>query len=135
MPLLTERTRLTIRAEHEAQQLRIELERQRIARDLHDVVGHALTTVTVQAGVAAHLLGSDPDSARRALEEIVQASGQALRDVRGIVGVLRDPAVAGAPIDPGPRLEGVADLVAHARHLGMDVTWSLTGPRRGSRGR
>ncbi|MDQ1307779.1 MAG: hypothetical protein QG671_3613, partial [Actinomycetota bacterium] len=87
--LRIERVELAIRAERDLQQLRIEQERRRIARDLHDAVGHALTTITVQSGVAARLLDTRPAFAREALLEISAAGGEALRDLRSVVGMLR----------------------------------------------
>jgi signal transduction histidine kinase len=127
MELLTERAELAVRCERDAQRLRLELERRRVARDLHDGIGHALTTINVQAGVAVHLLAINPEFARQALVEIAAASGEAMRDVRGIVGVLRDSEDVASPVAPGPGLGDVAGLVERARRLGIDVTLATTG--------
>ena len=74
-------------------------ERLRIARDVHDVVAHAMVAINVQAGVAAHLIDRDPEQARSALREIKASSGEALADLRATLGVLRDPDAA-APVAP-----------------------------------
>ena len=66
-------------------------ERLRIAREVHDVVAHAMVAINVQAGVAAHLLDDDPEQAREALLQIKRTSGEALTDLRATLGVLRDP--------------------------------------------
>ena len=69
---------------------RVVEERLRIARDVHDVVAHAMVAINVQAGVGAHLLDRDPDQARRTLLDIKQTSGEALADLRSTLGVLRN---------------------------------------------
>src|SRR6266540_1952834 len=89
--LLLERLELAERTREEEAQRRAEQERLRIARDLHDVVAHTLTTINVQAGVAAHLLDRDPGHARNALTTIETASHDALDELRTVLGVLREP--------------------------------------------
>ena len=69
---------------------RIGEERLRIARDVHDVVAHAMVAINVQSGVGAHLLDRDPEQARRTLLDIKRASGEALSDLRATLGVLRN---------------------------------------------
>jgi signal transduction histidine kinase len=127
MVLRLERADLLLRAERASHQRRVEQERRRIARDLHDVVGHALTTVNVQASVAAHLLDSQPEFARQALREIATASAEALRDVRGLVGMLREPDGSRVPVDAGPRLEDLAVLIDQARRVGVEATLTVQG--------
>ncbi|MBN1174636.1 MAG: sensor histidine kinase [Micromonosporaceae bacterium] len=126
--LRIERAELAVRAERDAQRLRIEQERQRIARDLHDAVGHALTTITVQAGVAGRLLDTRPEFAREALAEISAASGEALRDLRGVVGMLRGSDGADDSTGPEPCLDDLVVLVDRARGVGVDTTLTVTGP-------
>lgn len=65
-------------------------ERTRLARELHDSVGHALTVTTMQAGAAAEVLDSDPAFARRALEAIADTGRAALDDLDHVLGLLRD---------------------------------------------
>jgi signal transduction histidine kinase len=75
---------------HEEESLRrIAEERLRIARELHDVVSHSIAMINVQAGVAVHVMDERPEEARAALVAIKTASRDALRDLRGILGLLR----------------------------------------------
>src|SRR5205823_12729 len=78
---------------------RIEAERLRIARELHDVVAHSIATINVQAGVALHVIDKQPEHAAEALRAIKEASRDALREMRGILGLLRqaDDLAARAP--------------------------------------
>ncbi|PDQ34542.1 MAG: hypothetical protein B5766_10875 [Candidatus Lumbricidophila eiseniae] len=84
-------------------------ERVRIARELHDVIGYALSQITVQAGVGLHLMDRDPDQARLALMNIRDVSKSALAEARTVLGVLRD---RDAPVLPQPGLAGIARLIA-----------------------
>jgi signal transduction histidine kinase len=125
--LLLERLELAERTrEHEARRL-VERERLRIARDLHDVVAHTLTTINVQAGVAAHLLDRDLCHVRGALDTIELASREALDELRVVVGVLRDRDAA--PLTPAPSIDDVRDLVEHSRALGHDIQLEIVGER------
>jgi signal transduction histidine kinase len=101
-------------------------ERLRIARELHDVLGHHLSLINVQAGVGLHLLDSRPEQAREALTAIRSASAEALREVRSVLGVLR-PQDEQAPRAPAPGLDGLAELTAEA---GLPVTVRRTGEPR-----
>ncbi|GAA3548605.1 hypothetical protein GCM10022419_031100 [Nonomuraea rosea] len=89
-------------------------ERLRIARDVHDAVGHAMSLINVQAGAALHRFADRPDKAEEALATIKQASAQALRELRATVGELRH--------DPGA--EGIGRLVDNARRAGLDVRFT-----------
>jgi signal transduction histidine kinase len=82
---------------------RVSDERLSIAREIHDVVAHAMTAINVQAGVAAHLLERDPGQAHGALRDIKRVSGEALGELRQTLDVLRDPAQA-VPLAPGASL-------------------------------
>ncbi len=125
--ILLERLELAERSREEEAQRRAEQERLRIARDLHDVVAHTLTTINVQAGVAAHLLDRDPSRGRDALATIESASHEALEELRTILGVLREPADADAPLEPAPDLSAVDTLIAQARNTGLDVSLEIEG--------
>jgi signal transduction histidine kinase len=99
-------------------------ERLRIARELHDVLAHSLSGITVQAGVGLHLMDREPEAARRALTEIRDASRDALDEVRDVLGVLR--AEGEAPRSP---TGGLATLVDRARADGLTVhTDGLAAP-------
>ncbi|MEM7337742.1 MAG: histidine kinase [Actinomycetota bacterium] len=118
-----ERLRTRIDTEAEA---RVQAERLAIARDLHDVVAHALSGITVQAGVAAHLLDRDPDQARQALERINGAGRTALEDLRDMVGSLRTTDEAPRrPVLTDPN--DLRDVVAGAEANGVPLTVEVTG--------
>ncbi|GAA0919113.1 histidine kinase [Nonomuraea longicatena] len=72
-------------------------ERNRLARELHDSVGHALSVVTVQAAAAGRVLESDPATARNALAAIEQSARSALEDLDHVLGVLREEAAGRGP--------------------------------------
>jgi signal transduction histidine kinase len=105
----------------------IEEERMRIARELHDVVAHTLTTINVRAAAAAERLG--PGEPRTALEKIEQASHDAIGELRAILGVLRDPDGSEAPRAPVPGVENIAELVRRTRDGGVDVGLEVSGER------
>ncbi len=111
--------------EREAER-RAEQERLRIARELHDVVAHTLTTINVQAGVAGHLLDRDPGNARAALGTIEAASHEALQELRAILGVLREPGDGNAPLEPAPGLAAVEAVIELARG-GGEVGFEVEG--------
>ena len=77
-------------------------ERVRIARELHDVIGHALSQINVQASVGLHLMDRDPEQARSALGSIKETSKTALEEVRSVLGVIRSE--ADAPLAPQAEL-------------------------------
>jgi signal transduction histidine kinase len=103
---------------------RIGEERLQIAREIHDVVAHAMTAINVQAGVAAHLVDRDPVQAHDALREIKRTSGEALAELRLTLNVLRDsdPAHPGAaPLGPSAGLQDLAPLASGLRGAGVEV--------------
>lgn len=106
-----------------------EAERMRIARELHDVLAHSLSQISVQAGVGLHLFDSEPEKAKEALASIKQASGRALDEVRGVLGVLRHEGERPARA-PEPDLSDLPELVRTAREAGVSVTLlnELTDP-------
>ncbi|MDT4994016.1 MAG: hypothetical protein QOH97_3908 [Actinoplanes sp.] len=114
------------RAQQEQERRQASEERLRIARELHDVLGHHLSLINVQAGVGLHLMDNRPEQAREALSAIKTASAEALREVRAVLGVLR-PEEEAAPRQPALGLDRLADLTAGA---GLEVTTTVTGERR-----
>lgn len=125
---LLERVDQAERAREEEAQRRAEQERLRIARELHDVVAHTITTVNVQAGVALHLFDDDPAHARASLVAIKETSHEALDELRGLLGVLRNGDGAGEPLlEPAPDLVAVDKLVDEARTSGLDVDLEVVG--------
>ncbi|GAB1646217.1 sensor histidine kinase [Krasilnikovia sp. MM14-A1259] len=114
------------RAHDEQERRQASEERLRIARELHDVLGHHLSLINVQAGVGLHLMDSRPEQAREALSAIKSASAEALREVRAVLGVLR-PEEEAAPRQPALGLDRLAELTADA---GLPVTTTTSGDRR-----
>jgi signal transduction histidine kinase len=104
----------------EESQRRLGEERLRIAREVHDVVAHAMVAINVQAGVAAHRLDRDPEQARSALRAIKQTSGEALSDLRATLGVLRGEERE-APVRPAAGLGDLEELAAGLRAAGVRV--------------
>lgn len=105
---------------------RVQAERLRIARDLHDVVAHGLSTISVQSGVAAHLIDIDPDNARQALEAINTTGKRTLEELRSMVGVLRstdETPLRPTPTDP----DDLTDLIESAERAGLRVTTTVEG--------
>jgi signal transduction histidine kinase len=95
-------------------------ERLRIAREVHDVVAHAMVGINVQAGVAAHRLRRDPENAEAALRDIKAVSGAALADLRATLGVLRGSDEA-APLGPAMTLADLDQLTRGLRAAGVAV--------------
>jgi signal transduction histidine kinase len=129
--LLLERLDAAERTREVEAQRRAEQERLRIARELHDVVAHTLTTINVQAGVAAHLLDGEPERAQAALATIEGASHEALDELRVILGVLREQDGAEAPLEPAPTMESIASLIEHGRAAGGEISLKVTGEQPG----
>ncbi|MFJ8582603.1 sensor histidine kinase [Micromonospora sp. NPDC093277] len=113
-----ERARQAERTREEEARSRVDAERLRIAREVHDTVAHAIAIINVQAGVTAYLLDKRPERAREALVIIEQTSAQALHEMRAILGVLRSPDNGRVP---HPGLGQINDLTAMAREAGLDV--------------
>ena len=101
-------------------------ERDRIARELHDVVAHSVSVMVVQAGAARLRLGKPPGPTAAALEAIEQAGRQALSELRVMLGVLRDgPLDADQWLTPLPGLADVPDLVGRLRSTGLPVVLEM----------
>ncbi|MFJ2899048.1 sensor histidine kinase [Streptomyces sp. NPDC087218] len=118
-------------AEEEAR-LRAAEERLRIAREVHDVVGHNISMINVQAGAALHRLkktAPPDDIATAALEEIKAASKETLRELRATLGVLRQVDEA-APTAPPPGADRLPELADGARRAGLDVHLTTHGEPR-----
>jgi signal transduction histidine kinase len=120
-----ERAERAERTREELARSRVDAERLRIAREVHDTVAHAITIINVQAGVTAHVLDKRPDRARETLVAIEQTSSQALREMRALLGVLRDSDDGRVP---QPGLEQIDELAAKARDAGLDIKLEATSP-------
>jgi signal transduction histidine kinase len=101
-------------------------ERARIARELHDVVGHAVSVMTVQASGVRRLLKPDQEREREALEIVEQTGREALAEMRRLVGVLRRPEEAPA-LAPQPSLKHLDRLIAQAGEAGLPVEVQVHG--------
>jgi signal transduction histidine kinase len=114
-------------AEREEQaRLAVAEERARIARELHDVVGHSVSVMTVQASAARRLLRPHQEKEREALLVVEQTGREALAEMRRMVGVLRRPDEAPA-LAPQPSLEHIEKLVSHTRETGLPVELRIEG--------
>ncbi|MCX4386518.1 histidine kinase [Micromonospora peucetia] len=102
-------------------------ERNRLARELHDSVGHALTVATLQAGAARELLDRDPEFVRRALGAIEEAGRSAMDDLDHVLGLLREPDGRQAALVPQRTLADLDRLVADTRVAGLPVDARCTG--------
>jgi signal transduction histidine kinase len=101
-------------------------ERVRIARELHDIVAHHMSVISLQAGLAEYVLDVDPPTAKSAIANVGDASREALLDMRRLLDVLRvDP-----EYDPQPGLDLLDDLVSRTRSAGLPVEVVVTGERR-----
>lgn len=122
----------------EAARLAVLEERARIAREMHDIVAHSLAVIVRQAEGGAFVAGQDPHAVGRVLQTIADTGRSALADMRGLLGVLRDPA-SGSGGEPGGSCEaepvagpqpGLADLprlVAGVRDSGVDAELTESG--------
>lgn len=100
------------------------MERNRIAREMHDVLAHRISLVAMQAGVLDHRGDLGTEESRVLLRGITDGSRQALEDLRDVLGVLRaDPE---RPEPPQPSLDRIPELVADARSSGLDITLATT---------
>jgi signal transduction histidine kinase len=117
------------RAEADAQR-RIDEERLRIARELHDVVAHTMATINVQASAAAALLPDRPRQAEESIAAIRSASKDGLRELRAILNVLRHADEALDPTEPAPGLARLDALAEGVRAAGLPVTVTVTGAPR-----
>ena len=121
-----ERARRAEREREERARLAVSEERARIARELHDVVGHSVSVMTVQASAVRRLLKPEQEREREALLIVEQTGREAMAEMRRMVGVLRRPEEAPA-LAPQPSLEHLDKLVEHARESGLPVTLRVEG--------
>ncbi|GAA5150592.1 histidine kinase [Nocardioides marinquilinus] len=98
-------------------------ERARIAHELHDVIGHALTVSLLHVTSARLALDEDPAEAAASLAEAERLAQQSLAEVRAVVGLMRD-AAGSAPLPGADQLD---ELVASFRRAGADVDWQVVG--------
>ncbi|WP_254645175.1 sensor histidine kinase [Streptomyces malaysiensis] len=126
---LVEQEELT--AEERARRTLLE-ERNRIARELHDVVAHHMSVISIQAQVAPHLAENPSDELKENLAGIRQNAVEALAELRRVLGVLRseDALADGARHAPQPTLDRLDELVGTVRGTGITILTDVTGERR-----
>ncbi|MCZ2814232.1 histidine kinase [Modestobacter sp. VKM Ac-2979] len=101
--------------------------RDRLARELHDSVGHALSLASVQAGAARRLLTRDPVAAEEAIRATEDATRRALVDLEHVLGLLREEEQAATDVAPAPDLRDLTELVGTARAAGAVVSVEVRG--------
>jgi signal transduction histidine kinase len=124
---LLEQRAAALEREREAQQrAAVVAERSRIARELHDVVAHAISIVVLQARGARRTLADDPAAASAALDAIEETATKALVEMRRVVHVLRDEDEAG-DLTPAPSLRQLDAMVDQVREAGVKVDVTIEG--------
>jgi signal transduction histidine kinase len=113
----------TERAGEDEARRRLEVERLRIARELHDVVAHGFATIALQAGVAAHVVDDHPEQAAEALRAIRAASKDVMGEMRTILGMLR----ADGDAEEGPGLHRIDALARTASSAGVQTSVHVSG--------
>jgi signal transduction histidine kinase len=119
------------RAEAERGRQAVREERVRIARELHDVVAHSLSVVTVQAGVGRKIEETRPGEALRALRAVEVTGRSALEELRRILGLLRDDDAEQPSLAPVPGIEDLEELADSVRAAGVPVGLTVTGDAAG----
>lgn len=123
--VLEERAAILERERDEHARVTVAEERARIAREMHDIVAHAMSVIVLQARGARRMIAGDPDAARDALDAIESTSSQALAEMRQMLGLLRDD--DDAPRAPDPGLAELDGLVAQLREAGLQVDVDVEG--------
>ncbi|MGW9556303.1 sensor histidine kinase [Nocardiopsis sp. NPDC055551] len=124
---LEERARWLERERDARARVAVAEERERIAREMHDVVAHNLSVMVVQAEGATYAIDQDPARAKNALGAVAATGRSALAEVRGILGVLREDDEE--EYVPRPGLEQVAQAVERVREAGLPVEYTVDGRR------
>lgn len=119
MVALEDRARRAEETREETARRRVAEDRVRIARELHDVIAHHVAVISVQSGVAEHLVERDPVAAREAMHHVRTSARSVLSELQSVLGVLRQDESA-LPTAPAPGFAGLPDLVSSARSMG---TW------------
>lgn len=120
-----QQTRTAQQDQAERAEAAAEAERQRIARELHDIVAHSLGVLVFQAGVGEQLIDSDPGQAREAFRAIRAAGLEAVGEMGTILGLIRGDGIVGR--EPQPRAADIETLVRKARDTGVAVELGVHG--------
>lgn len=105
-------------------------QRLQIARELHDIVSHAMSVVAVQAGVGSHLIATRPDEAAKSLRAIEATARAALSETRSLLSVMRDDGHDLASRSPAPGLDNLQALAQRVADAGQPVTLRVEGQPR-----
>ncbi|MPZ80968.1 MAG: sensor histidine kinase [Actinophytocola sp.] len=116
---------LEVERDHQAR-IAVAAERARIARELHDVVAHAVSVIVVQADGAAYAVRSQPELAERAVKTISSTGREALTELRRLLGVLRSED-AGGELTPQPGTQSLSELAERVRAVGLPVRLEIVG--------
>jgi signal transduction histidine kinase len=126
---LEERTAELERAREELARRAVVEERLRLARELHDVVAHAMSVIAVQSGVGAHVANTQPKEARRSLAAIEATSRATLEELRRLLEVLRQEDEPQGALAPVPGLANLDSLLAEVSKAGLAVRLQVNGTR------
>jgi signal transduction histidine kinase len=124
---LEERTAELEQAREELARRAVTKERLRLARELHDVVAHAMSVIAVQSGVGAHVASTQPEEAAKALSAIEATSRAALEELRRLLGVLRQDSEPQGDLTPVPGLADLDSLLAEVAKAGLGVRLRVEG--------
>ena len=124
-----DRERILVAERDERARAAVAEERLRIARELHDVVSHAMGVVLLQSRGARKVLETQPQRARKALDEIEATSSQALTEMRRLLGLLREQD-EGVALAPAPSVARLGDLADSVRASGLRVDVVVEGDER-----
>ena len=105
----------------------VDAERLHMARELHDIVAYSFATISLQAGVAAHVADDRPEQAAEALRNIQEISGEAARELRALLGVMRSTQRSETPLHGLARLDTLAATTTGA---GLPTRVVVSGPAR-----
>ncbi|HEY4018016.1 MAG TPA: sensor histidine kinase [Pseudonocardiaceae bacterium] len=125
-----ERARRAEQSREEEARRRVGEERLRIARELHDLVGHHIALISVQAGVAGHVFDEQPDKAKQAIAQVRTACRSALDELATTINLLRAPDEATAPTEPTVGLAQLPALTASFTAAGLPVDQTVDGVAR-----
>lgn len=125
-----ERLRLTAAEQEREAARQIAEERLRIARELHDVMAHTITAITVQSSLALEALDDTPTQAREAVSAIRTASREAMVEIRSTIGLLRSDEDGVAPRSPTASLDQLDGLMREAQRAGIQVEMTISGEAR-----
>ncbi|MFD7258143.1 sensor histidine kinase [Streptomyces sp. NPDC059874] len=121
--------RLRLEQEEKARRAVME-ERIQIARELHDVIAHHVSVISVQTGLASYVFSSDPPTARRALDTVGDSAREALAEMRRMLVVLREEGPEPGPDGPSGEVQGLGrldELVKRVGEAGVPVDVRVTG--------